>query len=604
MILQALNRYYERLLDDEDSEVSPLGFGEARISYVLVLDRGGHLVDLQEWLDENGKPRPEPAPKEVVRSGTAVRPNFLWDNASYVLGIKGVDEDKNIELSPERFEAFHGMAHELGRSIEYKGVEAVLAFLDNWAPERDADLSLAEQVAGKNLAFRLEGEKRLVHQHDQVKDTWLDHWLKTESGAEGQCLVTGTEAALSRLHPVLTGVWGTNQNRGRLVSFDKDAFTSYGKTQNYNAPVSTKAAFAYTTALNQLLASGSKQRIQIGDASVVFWSEEESPVEEILGMAINGNPAQDEALNQRVEAFLRAAKQGVPSAELKPDNPFYILGLSPSAGRITVRFWHKSTEGDIKDRLGEHLKDLEIARQYDSDPENPNLRSLLFAIVPVSKRDTPEDKRKKIPPQLAGELTRAVLTGSPYPLSLLAAVIRRVRADRELSYIRASMIKAILNRRRRKSRSAAYSSQSMEVTVSLDPDCNIPAYRLGRLFAILEDLQRAALGPKINATIRDKYLSSASGAPRANFPFLLRNAQNHYSKLRKDPQRGGLAGFFENKIQEIMGGLEVATGLPTTLDMEQQGLFFLGYYHQKAHRPAKVEEEIEQAAQAEEVTED
>jgi CRISPR-associated protein Csd1 len=607
MILQALESYYRRLLKDEESDVAPPGFSKAGISFGLIIDGQGKIVDVHDLRDQRGdkyRPRRLLVPQEIVRSGSGFDANFLWDKTDYALGAVRIDrsDEKKQKESQKKaaralkaFAAFQELAHQIGDRIEDPGVKAVLAFVDSWSPENADDLPLWEEMSGQNVAFRLDGRPGFVHESEAVKQVWLDYWTQKEAGKEGQCLVSGRRGPISRLHPAIKGVWGAQSSGARLVSFNLDAFTSFGKEQNYNSPVGNQAAFAYTTALNKLLAQSSGQRIQIGDASVVFWSEDASPLEEIMGMVINGAPAEDQALNQRINAFLNAAKLGLPSPELKADNPFYILGLSPNASRLAVRFWFPSTEGEIKDRLGEHLTDLEIIRQSERQPEHPPAWMLLAETAV-------QGKRENIPPLLSGELTRAILSGEPYPQSLLAAVISRIRADKNVSYIRAALLKACLNRRQRKGRTAFPNPQRMEVTVSLDENCTIPAYRLGRLFAVLENLQRAALGQNINATIRDKYLSSASAAPRSNFPTLLRNSHNHYAKLRKD--KGGLAVFFDKAIRDIVDGLEVETGLPTTLDMEQQGLFFLGYYHQKAYRSEKADQNAEAAAAAAETPED
>ncbi len=598
MILQALTRYYQRLLDEEGSGVAPPGFGEAKISFALVLDDQGKLVDVQDLRDREGKktrPRQEQAPQAVTRT-VGISANFLWDNTGYVLGA---DNKDNPERAAQCFAAFKELQHQLGKGIDDPGVRSVLRFLDAWDPRQAAELPQWEEMAGQNLVFRLDGQRGFVHQSPAARQAWLEHWSQQEAGEPGQCLVSGERLPLSRLHPAIKGVWGAQSSGARLVSFNLDAFTSYGKEQNYNAPVGNRPAFAYTTALNRLLAKGGRQRIQIGDASVVFWSEAPSEAEEILGFALNGGEAEDQALNQRIAAFLQAAKNGQPLAgwQDQEDNPFYILGLSPNASRLSVRFWHMSTVGEMQRRLGQHLADLELARISDKQPEHPPLWMLL-------KQCAAQGKTENIPPLLAGEMTRAVLTGRPYPNILLAALVERIRADKQVGYLRAALLKAYLTRQYRLNQTNRADSGGMEVTVTLDTQSTNPAYRLGRMFAVLEDLQRNAL-PGIKATIRDKYLSSASSAPRASFPYLLRNAQNHYSKLRKQEGKEGLAGFFDQLIGEISQGLNAQDGFPATLDMEQQGLFFLGYYQQKAHRPNKQDaDDNDSAAAADETLED
>lgn len=594
MILQALHEYYQRLVDDPQADVAAPGFSQAKISFALVLDAQGNLVDVND-LRERHRNKLRPTALEVPQAVTrtvAVVPNFLWDSTTYVLGADGKGKS---ERAAQCFQAFKDLTRELAGELDDAGAKAVLSFLDSWQPERAGDLPQWEEMAGQNLVFRLDGRRGYVHQGPAVRQAWLEHWRRSQAGEQGQCLVTGETEPLSRLHPAIKGVAGAQSSGARLISFNLEAFTSYGKEQNFNAPVGAEAAFAYTTALNRLLAYGSGQRLQLGDATVVFWSDQPE-AETILGLALGAHQAEDQALNQRLREFLRAAKEGAPFPGLDPRRPFYLLGLSPNSARLSVRFWHQSTVGQMQRRLGEHLNDLEIVRTSDKQPEHPPLWMLL-------RSTAAQGKAENVPPQLAGELARAVLTGRPYPRTLLSALITRIRAEGAVSYLRAALVKAYLARLWRQSETHRQHPQSMEVAVSLDTQSTNPAYRLGRLFAVLEDLQRAAL-PGLNTTIRDKYLSSASSAPRANFPTLLRNAQNHYGRLRKQPGKGGLAGFFDNAIKEIVNGLEVESGLPTTLDMERQGLFFLGYYHQRAHRPEKVDQEMQAAEQAEESVEE
>lgn len=598
MILQALTRYYQRLFDDEGSGVAPPGFSEAGISFALVLDKQGNLVDVHDLRERVGKKmltRRELVPQAVTRT-VAISANFLWDHTGYVLGADGKDKP---ERAAQCFAAFTELQHQLGEGIDDPGLKAVLRFLGAWDPQEATGLPQWEEMAGQNLVFRLDGQRGFVHQSQAVRRAWLKYWDQQEAGDTGQCLVTGEHIPLSRLHPAIKGVWGAQSSGARLVSFNLDAFTSYGKEQNYNAPVSQQAAFAYTTALNRLLAKGSRQSIQIGDASVVFWSQAPSEAEEILGFVLNGGEADDQALNQRIAAFFKALKAGQPMAGWRDqeDNPFYILGLSPNASRLSVRFWQVSSLGQLQRNLGQHLGDLEMVRTSDKQPEHPPLWMLL-------RQCAAQGKAENIPPLLAGEMTRAILTGQAYPKILLTALLERIRADKQVGYQRAALVKAYLARQYRLNQTYRANPGSMEGTVSLDTQSTNSAYRLGRLFAVLEDLQRNAL-PGIKATIRDKYLSSASSAPRASFPYLLRNAQHHYNKLRKQEGKAGLAGFFDQLIGEITQGLEVQTGFPATLDMEQQGLFFLGYYHQKAHRPQKQEtDDNDPAAAADEIEED
>ena len=582
MILQALNKYYERLRSDPDGDIAPPGFGEAKISFELLLSPQGELVRVND-LREGKKPKPAIllVPETVGRAGLVIRPNFLWDNTGYVLGA---DEKGKPERSLETFAAFKELAHQLGDSLEDEGMRAVLAFLDAWQPGRDEELIPNwEEICGTNLVFRLELSKGYVHDAPVVQRAWLDHWQNQDDAPRGQCLVSGGEQPLSATHPKIKGVMGAQPAGASLISCNLTAFKSYGKEQNLNSPVGAPAAFAYTTALNRLLDKANGRKVQIADAATVFWSEKPTELEDVMAGLFeggyepaDGEEAEDQTQNQRLKALLESLRQGVPADLPDAKVPFYILGLSPNSSRLSVRFWHVSTVEQMHKRLSEHVRDLDMVRRYDNEPADPPIWMLL-------RETAVQRKSKNISPQLAGEMTRAVLTGGAYPNSLLSAVIGRIRADQSPNYLRACMIKAVLNRRRRLNPALQNNPQLMEVTVSLDLNCKDIAYLSGRLFAVLENMQARAIS-NANATIRQRYLSSASSAPKATFPQLIRLSQAHFKKISSE--QTGLAHWFDKQVKEIVEMIS-SEGWPATLNLEQQGQFFLGYYHQKAYRPAK-----------------
>jgi len=591
VILQALRKYYERLTRDPRRDVPLPGFGLAKISFALVLSAEGELVDVHDLREQKGKklaPRPLQTPQAVKRT-VGVAANFLWDNTGYVLGVDGKGK---LERTAQTHQAFRALCRQLLAELDDAGARAVLVFLERWRPTPEPALpgdAPWKDICDQNLVFVLDGQRGYIHERPAIKDAWLAHCLKNPDALEGQCLVSGAMGPLARLHPAIKGVWGAQSSGANLVSFNLDAFASYGKSQSYNAPVGEAATFAYTTALNNLLAEGSKQRIQIGDASTVFWSEKASKLEDTLGSLFGASPekaddddheAEDSSLTDNVGLFLKAARDGVPDDAPEARNPFYILGLSPNASRIAVRFWHASSVGQMERRLGEYLDDITIVRQYDNQPEYPPLWLLL-------RQTAVQGKAENIPAQLAGEVARAVFEGSALPSSLLAALIGRVRADGDMGYLRAALLKAYFCRRRRLDKSHANDSPIMEVKVSLDIENKTPAYLLGRLFAVLEKLQADAI-PGVNSTIRDRYMSSASSAPQATFPQLLRLAQAHIKK-------SDWGWKYDERIKEILNDIDA---FPKTLSMEQQGYFFLGYYHQVVDLFAKKSKESASQDQA------
>ncbi len=555
MILQALNEYYGRLVEDSDSKISLPGFGDQSIHFVLVLNKNGNLLQVRDLRDSTGKktiPIKMNVPEAVKRS-SGISPNFMWDNTSYVLGA---DNKGNPERAIETFQSFKQLHHRLGDKMNDEGMKALLRFVDTWNPEKATELDHWDEMAGMNIVFQIDGELRYLHQSPDIKDAWLNHYRSKSSEKEGTCLITGKRLPIARLHANIKGVRdkGAQPGGASLVSFNKPSFLSYGKEQNYNAPINEQAAFAYTTALNYLLSSGSRQKVWIGDATTVFWTENESKIIEIMGNILE---SKNDSEVKDIRDFLNAVRTGKKPYDIDFDDKFYILGLSPNAARLSVRFWHVSTVGEMSARVVQHFDDLAICKSFDNDPEFPGMWQLLIETAALRKSEN-------ISPVLAGPLIRSVLTGSAYPSSLLSAIIGRIRADQKINYIRASLIKAYLNRNWR------INKKSMEVTMALNKEETSTAYRLGRLFAALEKVQQDAI-PGANSTIRDRYFGAASATPGVVFPQLLRLAQHHIQKAE-------YGRSVDKYIEEIVDGIKE---FPPQLTLNDQGLFALGYYHQR-----------------------
>jgi CRISPR-associated protein Csd1 len=406
-----------------------------------------------------------------------------------------------------------------------------------------------------------------------------------QSGGDGStslCLVTGHQAPIARLHPSIKGVDGAQSSGASLVSFNLDAFSSYGKAQGDNAPTSEAAAFRYSTALNRLLDRGiSHNRLRIGDATVAFWADTSDAVDEAAarmaeelfieasGAADQSGPEDRQEAAKLRDALAHVAK-GHPIAELGlglvPGTRFHVLGLAPNAARLSVRFWLEDSLDVFITRLARHHADLAIEPSPWSAAKPPSIQWLLVRSTALM------EKFDNIPPLLAGEVTRAVLSGGRYPRTLLAAVITRLRAgDDSRRGFHASVIKAVLNR-----------SEQEKLPVALDPENPNVAYQLGRLFAVLESAQYAALG-KVNASIADRYYASASATPARVFAPLLRGLRNHTA----DVHRRGQGGWIDAKVGQIM--LKLPPDLPRTLRLEDQGRFAVGYYHERATRSPKAE---------------
>lgn len=574
MILQSLVTLYDRrakLGADEGSGPAPVGFEWKGIPFVIVVDRDGGFVSLQDTRRVDGKKLI--ASSEMVPAGvkktSGIAANLLWDTAEYVLGVE--TEIKNKVAKPERIReqhvAFRTRLDELPESIlQDEGVAAVLAFLDN-AAARDKLRALPDwetlRTTNPLLSFRLQHDSDLVCQREAFR-TW---WLAQVGGeeADGTCLVTGDAAVIERLHPAIKNVWGAQSSGANLVSFNLDAFESYGKAQGANAPIGKPAAAKYTTALNDLL-KDERHRIQVGDASTVFWAEEvEHPIESafsaLFGIKKRDDPTQAIEHIKWVFDSVRAGKL----TEHGKDSRFHVLALAPNAARLSVRFWYTATVAELSPRFQQHLNDLEIVRPK-FELETPNLFRLLLSCALLRKAEN-------IPPNLGGEVMQAVLADRPYPQTLFAAALRRCRAEQDVDYARAAILKGCINRNKR-----SRPDGGKELTVALDPDNNTPAYLLGQLFMILERIQEEAMGD-INRTIRDTYWGAAQANPQRTFRKLIDLALKHLKKMRRE--KGGRAVNLEKMMTERIARLDVRNPFPESLGHDEQGIFIVGYYHQR-----------------------
>ena len=577
-ILQALNGYYERQAGG--GKASAYGFSKQGISFAVVLDLNGRVLDVMDLRGDTTGKRPRrglrEVPGPVVRSAN-VRPNFLWDNTSYVFGVRR--DQRTRGASPAKrgeYEAFASLHRELLADTDDEGLRALLFFLRDWQSDRYEELPHSVDMLGENVAFRLEtgGDgPALLHESESARRIWTQR-LDGEDTDQEFCLVTGRSLPTARLHPKIKGVLGAQTSGASIVSFNNDAFTSFGKKQGANAPVSKRAAFGYTSALNLLLARNSRNRMRIGDTTTVFWAEADSDPQgaaaaEDLFSALVAPPTDAEE-SAAVGAKIKAIADGRPLRDVEPEildpehTRFFVLGLAPNAARLSVRFWLEDTIGRLGERLGQHWKDLHIEPEPWRAP--PAVWRLLLETAV-------QGKSQNVPPVLGGLLVNAILRGGRYPRSLLTGVLMRMRSDGNISGLRAAICKACL------ARDCRLGHEKEDVPVSLNQDEKNPAYRLGRLFAIYEKLQSDAI-PKSNVTVKDQFYGSASATPASVFPLLDRKATHHLATLRKDPAKAGWAVRHEQRLAEVFEGLE--TGFPPTLGLEEQGRFVIGYYHQRA----------------------
>lgn len=569
MILQALAELYDVLA--EKGTLEQPGWLPVKVSWGLELDVQGCLVRVRPLANVNAKGKSVPQEMRVpapAKRTVGIIPNFLCDNATYVFGVDAKGKPKR---SKECFEAFREKHHALLDTVDHPAAKALMAFLDAWQPEEaEHCAALAEYLAeirqNGNIVFYYEGQ--YLHEISELREAWQCAFDDTDGCEERVCLVTGKRAPVQIIHPDFKGIPGAQSSGASLVSFNATALESYGceNAQGMNAPVSTSAAFAYGAALNYLLKSP-MNHMRMGENTVVFWSEDgEDGCSAFMMGLLDSSTMDDKTLQDALEKVSRGQNADWNGMPLEPDNRFYILGLAPNAARLSVRFFLCNTFGSMMKKVQQHQEDLRIIKpEFDHDNE----LSLWWLL-----RETVNQKSKDKAPhaQMTGDLLRAILQGTMYPATLFEQVQLRIRAERKITRGRAAIIKAYLLRQ-------PNFVHKEVLTVDLNQETYQP-YLLGRLFAVLESLQEQA-NPGINATIRDKYFSSASATPAIVFPTLIRLAQAHLKKLNV----GGRI-HFDRRIGEIMA--QIGTSYPARLNLQDQGVFQLGYYHQKqANYPKK-----------------
>jgi len=621
MILQSLYNYYQILLKDDSLDIAPPGYSAANVSFALNLSPAGDLLDIFPFTSKffDGKKERERnyrrmvVPEQVKRT-VGIAANFLCDNAAYVLGLSG-KEAKDLNYAEKRFEAFRELNTEILAKANSAVARAVIAFLQKHDPQTARQhpviaRHLEALLEGGNMIFQVNGQS--VLDDPEIRRAWEEYKLGQEA-VEMQCLVTGEVEPIARLHPSIQGVRDANPTGASLVGFNERAYESYNrmKGQGLNSPVSQRVASGYGVALNYLLSNQNPNRkIYLGDTTVVYWAEsEDKRYASAFAAFINpefleGESAEDQSARKKVEKKMGETAEKVQKGQaldvaklregLDDSTRFYVLGLASNAARLAVRFYLTEPFGVFAERIMQHYEDLKIEKEFANQPDYLSpYRILAECVSPkVTRRD---EEVKSSWSLLGGALMRAILTGAPYPEGLYAAILNRIRHDSDetnekgktrsvkINYVRAAYIKAHLLRKYRRQDHNPYQEA---LQMSLNESFTHPAYVLGRLFAVLEKAQREAIGQNINATIKDRYFTSACATPASVFPTLLRLAHHWTAKA----EYGGIS---DRRIQDLLGMLD-AKPFPSRLTLEEQGVFVLGYYHQRAAFYAKNGEKAEE----------
>lgn len=572
MILTALCELYDNLVLDPGSGVAQPNYSSVPCSYAVELSRNGDFNGIIT-LVENKQRVMMRVPEQSGRSGKNPPPYFLCDNAKYLLGFEYDKKEKNLIPIPERLRSAYDAYQKIIGSSEDAGLRAVIAFLKNRMDGIPLDIPADHPVyQSGNIVFRLTDEKGYIHDRSEAKNVWETYCNASSCSEErGQCLVTGlSNQPLAKTHNILKGVADANPTGCVIVGFNFPSVTSYGKTQSYNAPVSEKAMFAYTTALNYLL-SKNDSRIQIGDSTVVFWTDKKDDSKTLsLISALLGadSPKESDTSDRLTEQHILDILKKVRSGQAVNDPDFkvktYILGLGPNVARASIRFWYEDTLENFILKIGAHAENMDVVK-------SAKLKTRIVSIGDILRSITVKSSKKwweNVPSSYETALFRAVISGDMYPTSVYSAVLMRIRAeagdDYGIDFIRVGYLKAYLRRYYLKQNMA---EKMEELTVSLNQKSTDTAYSLGRLFAVMEALQQKANG---TSTIRSRFFASASANPKLVFPTLLNLSQHHIAKID--------GRYHDKQMEAILSGI---TEFPAAFNLEEQGKFVLGYYHQR-----------------------
>lgn len=576
MILHALVDYYETLLKNE--KAAKPGWCRAKTAFALNLDADGGLkgiITIKQETERGKKtvwvPSYRMVPQMVARS-SGVSANFLCDNSKYILGIDAQGSGKRVQ---ECFEAAREKHLKILEFTESKLAKAIKSFFLTWNPEEakenDKLQAVWEEITdGSNLIFTMDGSE--AQDDEAICAAWQRSLEQGEAGTKGICLVTGRSDEIARIHTTIKGVQGAQSSGAALVSFNAPAFESYEKEQSYNAPVGKYAAFAYTTALNYLL-SQKEYVFQFGDTTVVFWAENGDEIyQDVFGWSIEPQEDNQEKIKSVFQDLKEQRAVDVDGIQLDENQKFYILGLAPNAARLSVRFFYENSFGNVLKNIQKHYSRMNLVKPSWENREYLGIGGMLYETVNQKSKD------KKPVPNLPGAVLKAILADTQYPENLYSNTMIRIRAEQgKVTWGRAAIIKAYLIRN--------HHLQKEEEFVGLNQETNDTAYILGRMFAVLENIQEEA-NPGINATIRDKYFNSACASPASVFPILMKLKNSHIRKIERQRERKKI--YFENLLTELTGKI---TEFPKRLTLEEQGRFILGYYHQVQKRYEKKEEE-------------
>ena len=557
MILKALCDYYHR-----SGDLPTLGLELKEIGFIIVIDKCGNFLRFEDRRIDRKSAQSFLVKKSVGRSSAPIA-NYLYDNSQYVFGYSDKGDMKSMY---KYFEVFRSKIREIyNKFTDNEAIKAVNAFYQ-LSPSAMVEVMQNDPLwidIVKNLnkkysifSFLIDGDTEIV----ACKKELINWDGNSDEAKRKLCLVEGKRSKVVEV-TTATMIPGS-QATAKLVAFQVNSgYDSYGKSKVYNAPISEEAEFAYTTALNHLLRSDSHNKFIIGTRTFLFWTSSNSEASKrsedslfaLLGRADDDDP------NRRIE-LVRSTFMSIYNGKLSAnkDDKFYILGLAPNSARIAVVYWNEIPLREFAGLISKHFTDMEIVDTRKEKKPYVGLHSIIGNV-------TLGGKSSDAPPNLPDAVVKSIFQGIPYPDSLFQSCIRRIRAEQDINIVCAAIIKAYLNR-------LSNNNNNEKLDIMLNKKNQNQGYLCGRLFAVLDKIQEDAYGIH---SIRERYMNSASATPAMVFSTILNLSTHHLEKLNSGGQI-----FYEKLKQEIISKLD-ADGFPTHLDLQDQGRFFVGYYHQR-----------------------
>ncbi|MCD7741300.1 MAG: type I-C CRISPR-associated protein Cas8c/Csd1 [Ruminococcus sp.] len=597
MLINALCNYYDMLAQDsENDKIVPEYLSQKDVSYMIMISEDGKITDILGFPDKDERTKKNGKaticlPRRSEKS--AVDLNIVEHRGKYIFGLDFKDGRLTTKFDKANDSRKNGVFRE-GNLEFFKDLDspidkAFYKFLENWKPENETEnpilIKLGKDICKDLFCFALDGHPEIMlHEDAQVIEKYKQFYMRdmqeklVGQGNVSMDAITGEIKPIADLHDKIKGLLGGQPSGCLLVAADKPAFESYNKAKSLSANVSVDSMKKYTSALNMLL-SDSHHKIVVGDTTIVFFaiSQKDENESEIVKFFFSSKLDSDE-IESELEGILNAVRKGkVPdysALDIDVNDSFYVVGLTPNASRISQRFIYRNKFGAILDNVILHQKDMAV--KYNG--KDISVGMITHELI------SPKSTKEKVSSSIVSELFKAILNGTNYPTTLLETVIRRVKADSDdpennryfikLNDTRAGIIKACLNRR------ARLSNKEEEIKMGLDETNTNQAYVCGRLFAVLEKIQQEASDNKLNKTIKDSYFATAMSKPSTVFPKLFSLAQNHLAKLE-------YSVHFNKMLGEIVGLLD--DEFPSTLSLEDQGRFVIGYYHQNGELYKKKE---------------